>query len=61
MLHNVAGEHFWDRMPKLLIIFREILSYAHGNFEHQNGVMEPLESFIIITYYIIYYNVILLL
>jgi hypothetical protein len=39
---------FLESVPKLLIIFRETLSSANGNFEQQNGV---LESCIIITNY----------
>jgi hypothetical protein len=31
---------FPNRLPKLSIIFAEILSRAHGAFEHQNGVLE---------------------
>jgi hypothetical protein len=37
-----------DRVPKLSLNFKEILSRAHGNFEEQNTVSE---SSIIITGY----------
>jgi hypothetical protein len=44
----------WGRVPRLSIIFWEILSLSHGNFEQQNKVLDY--SIIIIIIIITYYN-----
>jgi len=51
MIYYRAGERFLDRVPKLALNFKEILSRAHGNFEEQNTVLVP--SIIITDYFII--------
>ena len=49
-----AGDPFWGRVPKLSLIFEEIVSRAHTNVEEQNEVSES--SIIIINYCIIIIN-----
>jgi hypothetical protein len=44
-------------VPKLSIIFGEILSRAHGNFEQQNGVLES--CIVIINHYIVIHIIII--
>ena len=63
MIYYRAGERFLDRVPKLALNFKEILSRAHGNFEEQNKVFDSYIIIIIINYCIIivnaYYNCII--
>ena len=42
---------FWERVTKLSMNFKEIISRDYGNIEEQNKVLEP--SIIIINYCII--------
>ena len=46
---NRAGEHFWERGPKLSIKLKEIISRAQGNFEGQNKVLKPFKLLLIIA------------
>jgi hypothetical protein len=48
MICDRAGEFFLDRVPKLSLNFKEILSRSHGNFEKQKTAMK---TSIITTYY----------
>ena len=41
----------WGRVHRLSVIFWEILSLYHGNFEQQNKVLDY--SIIIINYYLL--------
>jgi hypothetical protein len=40
-------------MPKLSIIFGEILSCAHGNFEQQNGVLRVASSLLLLYFFLL--------
>jgi hypothetical protein len=46
-----AGEHSGGRVPNMSVIFEEILSHTHGNFEKENKVL----GFSIYYYYYYYY------
>jgi hypothetical protein len=48
-----AGEPRWEHVSNLPIIFGEILSRAHGNFEQQNVILEFASLLTIIMIYII--------
>jgi hypothetical protein len=48
--------NLFESVPKLLVIFREISSCAHRDFEQQNGALDSLITIIIIKLYVIIHH-----